>query len=132
MINKAYVIVIIIVLCVIAYFNWRAREKATDKKKTGGADKKTAPAAAPSDGNKASGKATASPTASPGAAGLSPNTLYKMVHQQMVNGMSHADFADVAPKYDVGMVYVEIKQLYAGDKIPTASDYARVLKNENV
>lgn len=132
MINKGYIIVIVIVLCCIAYFNFRDREKATAKpgKKAASAASKTGGKAAAA--SKPAPKKAATAAAAAPSGGLSPNSLFKAVHGPMSEGMTHEEFTEAVPAYDEGMMYIEIKQLYAGGKTPTAADYARVMKSEGL
>lgn len=136
---KYYFIVVILILIVVAYY-WFFTEKLSDKPKKGGKAKKNKK-------QKSSKKSKASKVKEENddddedseddaedAVSADAKQIYRLVHENLVNGMSKDQFMQVVGDLGDAVTYIHLKQLYtdAADQgrdpnSITAADYAKAM-----
>lgn len=134
---KYYFIVVILILIVVAYYWFFAGEKLSNKPKKGGskkgkkqkAAKKSKAKAKDDDDDQSSEDEDSDDDVSADA-----KQIYRLAHENLVNGMSKDQFMQVVGDLGDAVTYIHLKQLYTDaaeqGKDPnsiTAADYAKAM-----
>lgn len=136
---KYYFIVVILILIVVAYYWFFAGEKLSNKPKKGGSKKGKKQKAAKKSKAKAKAKdddddQSSEDEDSDDDVSADAKQIYRLAHENLVNGMSKDQFMQVVGDLGDAVTYIHLKQLYTDaaeqGKDPnsiTAADYAKAM-----